>query len=256
MTTISLPTQEQLSSLPKDERLAQAAAAASAAASTQSLVESLRSKAAALTDPKKRERMLSEAYDREIEARGLSKKARILKSGTFQGGVGGAGLGAATGVGLGTVVGTVVGGVVSIPTTAVGGLVGMGTGLVHGPWVKLGGKGGKEGEKNDEGEGEVVEVPREAVDGGAVDVDEKTGEVRVLNPEKLKRAAGGAEVKEKKTPGQVGKMGERRKPKKLEIRSKQQAANGGTTAAKSDAQSTTEGKGKRKPPKLAPRTKN
>jgi len=34
--------------------------------------------------------------------------------------------------------------VTSIPTTAIGLLAGIGTGAVHGPWVKIKGKDGKE----------------------------------------------------------------------------------------------------------------
>ena len=107
---IQMPSEDMLKHLPEDERLQQAAQAAKAAASAQGMVESLKSKAGMLTDPKQREKMLSEAYRNEVEAKGQSKKARILKSGTFQGGAGGAGIGMATGMGLGTVVGTLTGG--------------------------------------------------------------------------------------------------------------------------------------------------
>ena len=112
-----IPSEAELKALSEDERLTQAAQAAKAAATTQGMADSLKSKAALLTDPKERERVLSEAYDREIETKGYSKKAKILKSGTFQGAAGGAGIGAATGIGVGTVVGTLVGTVASVPTT-------------------------------------------------------------------------------------------------------------------------------------------
>ncbi|ERF70142.1 hypothetical protein EPUS_00329 [Endocarpon pusillum Z07020] len=82
---ISIPSEADLKQLTEDERLMQAAQVAKAADSAQCMVDSLKSKAALLTDPKERERVLSEMYDQEIEAKGLSKKARILKSGTFQG---------------------------------------------------------------------------------------------------------------------------------------------------------------------------
>lgn len=166
----SFLSEADLKALSEDERLKQAAQAAKAAATTQSIVDNLKSKAALLTDPKQRERVLSEAYDREIEAKGHSRKAQILKSGTFQGAAGGAGIGAATGLGLGTVVGTLVGTVASVPTMALGGLVGAGTGAIHGPWIKLGGEKEK---KKSEGEEKVVQVPSEIADSDAHEVDEK-----------------------------------------------------------------------------------
>lgn len=239
---VSIPSEADLKQLPKDERLMQAAQAAKAAASAQGMVDSLKSKAALLTNPKERERVLSEAFDREVEARGLSKKARILKSGTFQGAAGGAGIGAATGVGLGTLVGTLVGTVASVPTTALGGLVGAGTGVIHGPWIKLGGGSKKEGGAEEE---EVVQVPQEAFDSGAVQVDDKTGEVTVKDPEALNQAAAAAEHKIAKRDA-----GERRKPKKLEIRSNKQA-----TMGKTEPPTDTNTKTKRKPPKLEVRSK-
>lgn len=159
----SLPSEAYLKGLSEDERLVQARQAAQAAAATQSMVDSLQSKAALLTNPSERERVLSEAYDREIEAKGFSRKAAILKSGTFQGAAGGAGIGAATGLGLGAVVGTVVGAVASVPTTAVGGLVGAGTGAIHGPWIKLGDKKEKNGKESGKEEKEG-EVPSENTD--------------------------------------------------------------------------------------------
>ncbi len=243
---IPMPSEEMLKQLPEDERLMQAAQAAKAAASAQGMVESLKSKASMLTDPKQREKMLSEAYNHEIEAKGLSKKARVLKSGTFQGAAGGAGIGMATGMGLGTVVGTLTGVVASVPTMALGGLVGAGTGVIHGPWIKLGGGKGKE----DGGEEDLVQLPQEAIDNGAVEMDEKSGQVTVKDPEALKAAASAAAMvaAEKETPKEDA--GERRKPKKLEIRSNKQGATGNTGP-------TTGGKAeqKKKPPKLAVRSK-
>ncbi|KAF2274948.1 uncharacterized protein EI97DRAFT_360920, partial [Westerdykella ornata] len=97
----------------------------------------LRETASNIADPRKREKLLRDAYDKEVEAHGASKKARMLASGAFQGGVGGAGIGTAVGAGVGTVVGTLVGGVTAIPTTGLGALVGSGVGAIHGPWIKL-----------------------------------------------------------------------------------------------------------------------
>ena len=221
---VSIPSEVDLEQLPKDERLMQAAQVAKAADAAQGIVDSLKSKAALLTDPKERERVLSEAYNHEIEARGLSKKARILKSGTFQGAAGGAGIGVATGLGLGTVVGTVVGTVASVPTTALGGLVGAGTGAIKGPWIKLGGGNEKEGGTEEK----VVQVPQEAIDSGATQVNDKTGQVTVKDPEALKgpssAAAGQAVTVSAEQKRATGDAGERRKPKKLEIRSNKEAA--------------------------------
>lgn len=88
-------------------------------------------------DSAERQRMLQDAYDNEVIAHGQSKVAWRLQSGTWQGAVGGAWIGGGVGVGLGTVVGTLVGGVVSIPTTALGGLTGAAVGGLHGPWIKV-----------------------------------------------------------------------------------------------------------------------
>ena len=242
---ISMPTSTDLQNLPEKDRLAQAAQASSAASTASSLVDSLRSKAALLTDPKQRQRVLTEAYNHEIEARGLSKKARILSSGTFQGAAGGAGIGAATGVGVGTAVGTLVGTVTSVPTTLVGGLVGAGTGAIKGPWIKFPGGGGDGGKEE---EGEEVQVPQEAVDSGAVQIDEGSGQATVRDPEALKQAVAGSGGNAGKEQGRAdGKNGERKKPKKLEVRSGKQS--------KTEADTRNDAAPKRKPPKLAPRAK-
>ena len=233
-----MPSETDLANLPQKDRLAQAAQASTAAATASSLVDSLKSKAALLTDSKQRQQYLTEAYNHEIEARGLSKKARILKSGTFQGAAGGAGIGAATGVGVGTAVGTLVGTVTSVPTTLVGGLVGAGTGAIKGPWIKLpGGEGGKE---------EEVQVPKEAVDSGAVKIDEGSGRAEVRDPEALKAAVGKGGAEKGGANGKAA-ASERKKPKKLEVRSGKQPRT--EADARSDAAT------KRKPPKLAPRAK-
>ena len=244
-----IPSEAELKQLPEDERLRQAAQAAQAAASAHSMVDSLKSKAALLTDPKERERVISEAFDHEIEARGLSMKARMLKSGTFQGAAGGAGIGAATGLGLGTAVGALVGTVVSVPTTALGALVGAGTGAIHGPWIKLGGGN----EKGGEGDEKLVQVPQEAIDSGAVQVDEKSGQVTVKDPEALREtteaAAGPADMATAEQERAARGVSER-KPKKLEIRSNKQ-----NTAAKTETPTNTDAATRRKPPKLEVRSK-
>ncbi|KAI1777122.1 hypothetical protein F4818DRAFT_337590 [Hypoxylon cercidicola] len=84
------------------------------------------------------------AEDLKFRARQLDKKAatllkvaKRLETGWVQGGAAGAGIGAGIAGGLGITVGSLVGGLVAIPTTGLGILVGAGTGLVHGPWVKF-----------------------------------------------------------------------------------------------------------------------
>lgn len=223
MSTLDDPTadltQASLAAMPQDDRLAAAASASQAAASANSLASTLRSKASLLTNPAERSRLMQEAYNKELEAHGNSKRARILTSGTFQGAAGGAGIGTAVGMGLGTVTGTLVGAVATVPGVLVGGLVGAGTGVIHGPWIKLtgGGKGKGGGEK----------VPAEAVEDGSVVVDGTTGSIKkVVNEEGLRRARERAEKMEKEGGGGVGggeAKKEKKKPKKLEVRSKPKA---------------------------------
>ena len=208
-----------------EDKLQAAAAQAEAALSSYKTASTLREAADAIRDPAKREKYLRDAYNKEIEAHGNSKKARMLQSGAFQGTVGGVGIGAVVAGGLGTVVGTVVGTVTAVPATAVGGLVGAGVGLGHGSWIKLGkigGGGGKDGEGDKEGEKEK----------GGEQQGEKTGEVdvedAVPNPEVLRKAA--EDIKREREKGGLAQEGggekekkERKKPRKIEVRSKQQA---------------------------------
>lgn len=209
-------TQEALSKMPKDDRLAAAASASQAAASANSLASTLRSKASLLTNPAERSRLMQEAYSKELEANGNSKRARILTSGAFQGAAGGAGIGTAVGMGLGTVTGTLVGTVATIPGVLVGGLIGAGTGVIHGPWIKL------TKMVNGERKGET-KVPAEAVENGSVTVDKETGLVKTVNEEGLRRARERAEQMEKEQGdgGEVKK--EKKKPRKLEVRGKTKA---------------------------------
>jgi hypothetical protein len=217
-------TQRALAAMPEDDRLAAAASAAQAAASANSLASTLRSKASLLTNPAERSRLMQEAYNKEMEANGNSKRARILTSGTFQGAAGGAGIGTAVGMGLGTITGTLVGTVATIPGVLVGGLVGAGTGVIHGPWIKLGGGKGK-----DKGAVAETKIPAEAVENGSVVVDKKTGQVKTVDEEGLKRARQVAEQMEKmQKEGGAGNgdagAGEvkkgKKKPRKLEVRKK------------------------------------
>lgn len=221
------PTQlhHQAQTAPDPSRLKEAASAAENAIAAQSIANKLRETASSFTDPKKREKMLTDAYNKEMEAHGSSKKARMLQSGAFQGSVGGAGIGGAVSAGVGTLVGTVVGGVTAIPMTGLGALTGAGVGVIHGPFIKLGSlaKGGKkEGEDGKEGgEKEGVEKEEEEIDPEDEDV--------VPNPEALRQAADAlAEERAKKglDPEPEGKKGGgenagKKKPRKIEIRSGQ-----------------------------------
>ncbi|GAB7323873.1 hypothetical protein MBLNU13_g07308t1 [Cladosporium sp. NU13] len=212
-----------LAAMSEDDRLAAAASASQAAASANSLASTLRSKASLLTNPAERSRMMQEAYNKELEAHGNSKRARILSSGTFQGSAGGAGIGTAVGMGLGTVTGTLVGAVATIPGVLVGGLVGAGVGVIHGPWIKLGGKA------NGKGAQPETKIPAEAVENGSVVVDQKTGQVKTVDKEGLERARKAAEQvdnMQKDGAGENGNAGtgeakkEKKKPRKLEVRNK------------------------------------
>ncbi|EFQ87040.1 hypothetical protein CFE70_010265 [Pyrenophora teres f. teres 0-1] len=207
-----------------EDRLREAAASAESALNSAKTASSLRSAADTIKDPAKREKYLQDAYNKEIEAHGNSKKARMLSSGAFQGSIGGGGIGMAVGAGLGTVVGTLVGTVATIPTTAVGTLVGAGVGGVHGPWVKLGGqkkdKGDdKDAEKEDQ-EGDEDDGEEKVIENG---MEEELGDEadRIPDPEALRRAADEVEqqrgIKEEK--GSTDReTKERKKPRKIEVR--------------------------------------
>jgi hypothetical protein len=199
---------------PDEGRLKEAAAQAQKALEAQNTALSLRNAAASITDPKKREKMLTDAYNKEVEAHGNSKKARMLSSGAFQGAVGGGGIGGAVSLGVGTVVGTVVGGLTAIPATGLGALVGSGVGAIHGPFIKLTGIG-KDGDKSKkEGEGEEGKITLE---------DEDV----VPNPEVLRQAADALaeeKAKQQQQPQQQETQPQqptgRKKPRKIEVRSK------------------------------------
>lgn len=194
-----------------EAKLQEAARNAEAALAASKQASSLRAAAETIKDPTKREKFLKDAYNKEIEAHGNSKKARILSSGAFQGSVGGGGIGMAVGAGLGTVVGTLVGTVATIPTTAVGTLVGAGVGGIHGPWVKLGKIGGKGDDAKKDGKGRQK--------GDIEKGEEVLEEDAVPDPQALREAA--EKVKEARKNGE---QKERKKPRKLEVRNKQAAA--------------------------------
>ncbi|QIW97120.1 hypothetical protein AMS68_002638 [Peltaster fructicola] len=195
----------------KAQQLTQAARQAEKATRIHHEAEQLKAQAATLTDPEERSRILEAAFKKELEAKGLSKTAKRLQSGYVQGAIGGAGIGAAVAGGLGTVVGTLVGGVLSIPTTAVGGLVGTAVGAAHGPFVDLTGLGKKQSSKGTS-QGESLTAP----DPGKL--REAASEVKKQRDE-LK-----SQVDNKKKQGQQRGIApstngsSRRRPRKLEVR--------------------------------------
>ncbi|KAI0483894.1 hypothetical protein F4859DRAFT_474477 [Xylaria cf. heliscus] len=88
-------------------------------------------------DPQLAEDLRFKAREIDKKAAKLLKTARRLESGWMQGGAAGAGIGAGVATGIGMTVGSLVSGLAAIPTTGLGILIGAGTGLVHGPWVKF-----------------------------------------------------------------------------------------------------------------------
>ncbi|KAI8716566.1 hypothetical protein NCS52_00950700 [Fusarium sp. LHS14.1] len=89
------------------------------------------------SDPKVAEDLRFEARETDKKAAKLMKTAERLEAGWIQGGAFGTGIGAGIASGIGVTVGTLLTGVVAIPTSGLGMLIGAGTGLVHGPWVKF-----------------------------------------------------------------------------------------------------------------------
>ena len=96
----------------------------------------LHKKADAVEDPKVAEDLEFEAHEIDKKAAKLMKTAERLQSGWLQGGAMGTGIGAGVAGGIGATVGILITGVVAIPTSGLGMLIGAGTGLVHGSWVK------------------------------------------------------------------------------------------------------------------------
>lgn len=87
-------------------------------------------------DPKVSEDLKFQAREIDKKAAKLMKTAERLEAGWIQGGAMGTGLGVGAAGGIGAVVGTLVTGIVAIPTSGLGMLIGAGTGLIHGPWIK------------------------------------------------------------------------------------------------------------------------
>ncbi|EME50266.1 hypothetical protein DOTSEDRAFT_68964 [Dothistroma septosporum NZE10] len=212
---------------PSRAELLQAVAASQKVAKAQEYASSLREQAAKVASPSERERLIQEAYAREVEAHGeRSKIARRLQSGTWQGGAAGGGIGLGTGVGLGTVVGTLLSGVLSIPTTGLGILIGAGVGAIHGPFIKVGGKDKKWQDATPE---EVVNYYEEqdvtTREGGeqALVYDEPIGPVIKRKPRKLqvRSQAIASQAPSEQVEGAQPDSTPRR-PKKLQVRSQSQ----------------------------------
>ncbi|EMC95458.1 hypothetical protein BAUCODRAFT_542272 [Baudoinia panamericana UAMH 10762] len=196
-------------------------------------------------NPAERQKMMQEAYDKELEANGKSKWASRLTSGPWQGGMGGAGIGGGVGMGLGTVVGTVVGGVVSLPTTALGGLVGAGVGGITGPFVKLDQKKAKEVEARERAKGKSDEEVAEAVKKEAV-TEDPSGEADAdagegASDEPAQSSGHGAEFSQPEQ-GSAKRNLER------------QHSGGGVPTQQQDAASETPTKARKKPKKIEVRS--
>lgn len=93
--------------------------------------------AAASDNPQEAEQLRAQAKELDKQASRLLKTAERLQAGWVQGGAMGGGIGVGVAGGLGATVGAVVSGLTAIPTAGLGVLIGAGTGLVHGPWVKF-----------------------------------------------------------------------------------------------------------------------
>ncbi|KAK5070336.1 hypothetical protein LTS08_007715 [Lithohypha guttulata] len=199
----------------------------------QSVANDLKSKAMAMTNSKERERMITEAFDKEVEAHGHSKMAKRLQSGTWQGLGFGGGIGAATGIGTGAVLGTVLGAVTAVPTTLLGGAIGTGVGAIRGPFIKL---GGKEQKFEDADPEKVVDAMQEE-----------------SNSQSRQQPNGGTDKDATGKNNSGAEQKQRKKPKKLEIRSQPKIPSecqSNTTGQNVEAGVADESKPKRKPKKL------
>ncbi|KAK7888571.1 hypothetical protein LTR67_008917 [Exophiala xenobiotica] len=202
--------------MPPREEMLQTIESLQKASKAQTTANNLKQKAMAMTNSSQREKMLKEAFDKEMEANGHSKMAKRLQSGAWQGMGFGGGIGAGGALGLGAGVGTVLGAILAVPSTGLGMLVGSGVGAIHGPWVKLG--GGKEEPFEDADPEKVVDA---------------------LEEETRKQAQG---QPQQQSTGEKEKAKEkaRKKPPKLEVRSKKNT-NTGTESSGSGSSGVKEG---------------
>ena len=212
---------------PDQQQLQKSITAAKKVVETQKVAESLKERAMKAINPKERFKLLQEAYHKEVEAHGQSKYAKALSSGTIQGGMAGGGVGAGIAMGVGATLGAVVSGIVAVPTLLLGGLAGAGVGVIKGPFIKLGG-----GEKKEEKPMSDEQINAKAMkEAEALDQAVEKGATTVPQPPKPEEEEGSGvedntEMQEsnpkKLAPRSVNEVQaspERKKPRKLEIRS-------------------------------------
>ena len=232
---------KQTQNAPDKKQLEKSITAAKKVVETQKLAESLKERAMKAVNPKERLKLLKEAYHKEVEAHGQSKYAKRLQSGLWQGGGVGGGIGAGVAMGVGAVTGTLVSGLVAVPTILLGGLVGVGVGSIKGPLIKLGGGGEETKEKlmSDEEirKQAMQEAERldQAVEKGAStvpkppeeDVDQEATESHPGHPSNVSEAGESTGAPERRKPkklqvrsaNEVSSTPERKKPRKIEVRS-------------------------------------
>lgn len=104
-------------------------------------------------DPDVAQDLKFRARQTDKDAAKLMKIAERLQAGWLQGGAMGGGMGLGIAGGIGAAVGSILTGVVAIPTSGLGMLIGAGTGLAHGPWIKY---------TNDFSEDEAQSIVKEA----------------------------------------------------------------------------------------------
>ncbi|KAI5370505.1 hypothetical protein Slin14017_G013840 [Septoria linicola] len=186
--------------VPDRKELEETIGALQKVAKAQNMAKELKEKAAKAASPAERERLFKEAYEKEVEANGHSKMAQRMQSGTWQGLFGGGGIGVGVGMGLGAVLGTLLGGLLSVPTTALGGLIGSGVGAVHGPWIQV---GDIQKRFEDASPSEVIT---------ALEQEQKTGNGKLVEEQLTAE-----QIEDKLSQSDAPK--EKKKPRKIEIRS-------------------------------------
>ena len=210
------------------QRLEKAISAAQKVVASQKQAQSLKERALQAVNPKERMRLLKESYQKEVEAHGQSKLAKRLQSGVWQGGTAGGGIGAGIAMSVGAVTGTLVTGLVSVPTVLLGGLVGAGTGAIHGPWFTIPGMGGKK--KDQPSEEEIrdramkeAEALDQAVETGANSVPQPPPEIDEAEAQESvnggEHTNGKQEQPQGDADGRATPVAERKKPRKLQVRS-------------------------------------
>jgi hypothetical protein len=232
--------------------------AADQALAAQQEASKLKDAAAGASDADERQKLMEQAIDKQIEAESFGKTAKYMRSGAFQGLAMGTGLGVAPGASLGALTGTLVGGVTSTITGGLGGGLGAAVGAMHGPFVNLGEVAGKG----------IQKVTGNLPSWAASDEQKKTLE-KMMGQVNEQDMPGKEELQKLKGDGGSGNGGkdigswaksikanmpsmssqgkddgERKKPRKLETRSKD-----------SKAQSSDSGDGN-KPPKLEVKSPN